>query len=297
MIISVCIATYKREFLLDRLLESMIIQKLPSDISLEIIVVDNDINASAKSIVEKFNNSNKIFIKYFVQPEKNISLTRNMGVKNASGEFICFIDDDEIASNKWLISLYNSLVQFNADGAFGYTEPVFDEDIPDYLQHREFYFSSVGKTGTIAQFYFTTNTIVKADLIKSEVIPFDPTYGLTGGSDVHLFGRLKKKGAKFINCKEALAYEFIPKERGTKRYIFDRALRGGQAFVRSRLEHNNKLSNKLIILIKAFIMCSYSSIIYLLKYYSKYSQVRNLQILGASVGKIRSLLYTYKNIY
>ena len=294
---SCCINTYKRPNLLKKLLKSLAEQNLAEETKLEIIVVDNGPHQLGKNIVNEFQKRYNIPIYYFVQPEKNISLTRNEGVKNASGEFICFIDDDEIVSNKWIISLFNSLVKYNADGAFGYTEPVFDENIPEYLQHREFYFSPVGKTGTIARFYFTTNTIVKTDLIKSEVIPFEPGYGLTGGSDVHLFGRLKKKGAKFIDCREALAYEFIPNERGTKRYVFNRALRGGQAFVRRRLEQNNNISSQLKILFITIIVSFYSSVLYLFKFSSTYGKIKNLQNLGASIGKIRGLFAKYKSIY
>lgn len=297
MIISVCIATYKREALLERLLDSLMLQEIPKDISFEIIVVDNDSNASADRIVRKFTSSSKILFKYFVQPQKNISLARNKGVENASGEYICFIDDDEVASTNWIKSFILAIEEYNADGAFGYTEPVFDENIPTYFKHREFYFTAVGKTGTIARFYYTTNTIVKSKLIKSEVIPFDPSYGLTGGSDVHLFQRLKNNGGKFIDCKEALTYEFIPRDRGTKNYLLNRALRGGQAFARRKLEQNNSISNKFNILIKAIIMIFYSSALYILKYYSKYNQLKNLQILGASIGKMRGVLKAYQNIY
>ncbi len=297
MIISVCIATYKREALLEMLLESLIVQELHDNISLEIVVVDNNSEGSAYRVLQKFNNSQKILFKYLIQPEKNISLARNMCVKNATGKFICFIDDDETASKNWVSSHYNALLKFNADGAFGYTKPIFDVKIPDHFKNRKFYFTFVGVTGGITRFYFTTNTIVRADLIKSEAIPFDPGYGLTGGEDVHLFERLAKKGAKFIDCREALTYEFIPEDRGTETYLFKRALRGGQAFVHRRLEQNNKISNKLIILTKALIMSSYSSMLYFLKYYSKYNKLKNLQILGASIGKIRSVLKVYQNIY
>jgi len=108
---------------------------------------------------------------------------------------------------------------------------------------------------------------------------------------------LKKKGAKFINCREALAYEFIPKERGTKRYVFNRALRGGQAFVRRRLEQKNKISSRLNILLSAMIESFYSSVLYLFKFYSMKNRLKNLRNLGASIGKIRSVFNMYKNLY
>ena len=68
MLCSICVATYKRPFLLEKLLNSLYLQNLPQDINIEIIVVDNDIDKSAISIVCKFNNSDRIKISYYNQP-------------------------------------------------------------------------------------------------------------------------------------------------------------------------------------------------------------------------------------
>ncbi|MDH3267266.1 MAG: glycosyltransferase [Ignavibacteria bacterium] len=296
-LVSVCIATYKREALLEKLLESLVRQLIPENMSLELVVVDNDGGGSAEKVVRKHIDSEKMNFKYFVQPEKNISLTRNDCVANATGDYICFIDDDEIASENWITRLYEALSAFNADGVFGYVEPIFDENIADNFKKREYYFSTVDKTGSTAKFYFTTNALIKAELLKNEKIPFHPGYGLTGGEDVHLFERLADKGAKFINCKEAITYEIIPISRATSRYLYNRALRGGQSFARRTLEKNEKLSLKLIILSKAIIMIMYSTFFYLLDLFSKHNRLLRLQNIGASVGKIRSLLGTYKNLY
>jgi succinoglycan biosynthesis protein ExoM len=297
ILISVCIATYKRETLLENLLKSLEAQELSTNISLEIVVVDNDDQGSAKGVLSKFKSTEKILFKYFQQPIKNISLTRNLSVLNATGDFICFIDDDETASTNWIQSFYNAVTDYNADGAFGHIEPIFDKDIPLHLQKREYYFSTLGETGTEGKVYFTTNTIIKSNLIKSEKVPFDPAYGLTGGEDVHLFERLYKKGAKYINCKEAVTYEFIPKDRGSIKYIYKRALQGGQSFVKRRLEYNKSLNYKLLILVKAFITILWSILLFIIGLFSIRYRIISIKKFGASVGKIRSLLGYQKNMY
>ncbi len=107
IIISVCIATYKREILLENLLISLNRQDLPPEIKLEIVITDNNPIASARPIIKKFTNSEKIYYKYLVEPEKNISLARNKCVENTSGRYICFIDDDETASESWIKNLFD----------------------------------------------------------------------------------------------------------------------------------------------------------------------------------------------
>jgi glycosyltransferase involved in cell wall biosynthesis len=260
-------------------------------------VVDNDAEGSAGKVLHNFSSSEKIKLKYFIQPEKNISLARNMSVKNASGKYICFIDDDETADENWISNMINFLLKFDADGAFGYVEPFFDKAIPDYLQKREYYFSPLGETGAKARAYFTTNAIIKSELLLSEKVVFYPEFGLTGGEDVHLFERLYRRGARYINCKEAVSYEFIPKERGTLKYIYKRAYQGGQSFIRRQLEYNKGFNYKLLILVKASIIVCLSIILFIVVVFSKRIRVLSIIKFGASAGKIRALSGIHKIIY
>ena len=85
MICSICINTYKRPGLLDKLLHSLNDQQLNGNISVEIVVVDNDPLESGKKIVEKVTPTIKIPIRYFTQSIKNISITRNKAVAEAKG--------------------------------------------------------------------------------------------------------------------------------------------------------------------------------------------------------------------
>ena len=105
---SINIATYKRPDFLRQLIKSLLKQKGIENINLEIIVVDNDVNQSAISIVSEFSNQSNVSISYYNQPEQNISLTRNMGLDNASGKYIAIIDDDETADSYWIINLLNT---------------------------------------------------------------------------------------------------------------------------------------------------------------------------------------------
>ena len=99
---------------------------MPDGGKIEIIIVDNDPEGSAKDIVNDIKESFKVPILYFDQSIKNISLTRNVAVKNANGDFLLFIDDDEYADSEWVINLYSTLKEYNADGVFGLVIPEFE---------------------------------------------------------------------------------------------------------------------------------------------------------------------------
>mgnify|MGYP000996680762 CR=1 FL=1 len=95
-LVSVIITTYKRADMLERAVKSVLNQDYKN---LEIIIVDdNDPNSeyriNTEAIMLKFLNFENI--KYFKHGKNlNGSAARNTGIKNAVGEFVCFLDDDD----------------------------------------------------------------------------------------------------------------------------------------------------------------------------------------------------------
>ena len=297
ILISVCIATCNRIDLLRKLLISLCEQNLDKNFEIEVVITDNDSEYSAFPVIESLKGSVPYTIKYFKQPQKNISLTRNVCVANSTGEYICFIDDDETADKEWIKNLVNCIRDFNADAVFGYVEPVFDSNIPEIFKFREFYFTPVASTGSLASYYYTTNCIIRTDLIKSEKTPFDPNYGLTGGEDAHLFEKLASKGAVFISSTSAVTYEFIPFNRGTYKYLFNRALRGGQAYLRRNLEQSKDMTFKLISIMKISLEFLYGIFLFILSPFSKKKSVLATLKIGDAIGKCRAVLFKFKELY
>ena len=74
------------------------------------------------------------------------------------------------------------------------------------------------------------NTLLRRRLFDE--LSFDPAYGLTGGEDSELFGRMLRSGARFLRCDEALVVEFIPPERHCFGWLAQRAFRGGLVYTR-----------------------------------------------------------------
>ena len=104
--ISVCICTFKRPALLNRLLQALEEQETDALFTFSIVVADNDEARSAEAAVAEFAANTTIAVKYCVQPQQNISLTRNKAIENATGDYIAFIDDDEFPIKRWLVTLF-----------------------------------------------------------------------------------------------------------------------------------------------------------------------------------------------
>lgn len=239
MNISCCINTFKRPQFLNKCLYSLLTQNEIENISLEIIVVDNDPLESGRKTVEELNNNLKSSIKYFVQPVKNISLTRNKAVSEAKGDLILFIDDDGYADSNLLKSYLECMNKYRADALFGQVIPYYEEGVAQWIRKGNFFYRSVQKTGEKSKFTRTGNSIVKAELLKSIEGPFDPQFGLTGGEDINMFGQLAAKGAKFIFCAEAIVYDYVPKDRANPGWLTRRYYRTGLTFT-ERVINNSK---------------------------------------------------------
>ena len=232
--LSVCIATYRRADRLDALLGDLCQQSLRP---FEIIVVDNDRDASARATVERWKAQAPFPIIYDVQPVKNISITRNRSVEFARGEWIAFIDDDERAPTHWLTRLMHHALSSNYDGVLGPVEPVLPPEAPGWIRKGRFYDWARMQTGTPIppnQLRFG-NLVLRGSLLRTGAPPFDEAYGLTGGEDGDLLTRLQLDGARLSWCDEAVVLEPVESARLSARWLVRRSLRGGQDFARHTL--------------------------------------------------------------
>jgi len=228
---SICIATYRRPLGLARLLDSLERLKLPSGLRVETIVVDNDEHGSARSIVESRAGSLDP-IRYCIEPRRNISHARNRSVAQAQGEWLVFIDDDEVADENWIAGYWELIEREQCDGAMGPVLPRLEEVVTPWLDVETFYSRPRYATGEPLGEgdLYTSNGLVRRRLFDG--CGFDPAYGLTGGSDSELFGRMLRSGARFLWCDEARVAEFIPPDRHRLGWIAQRAFRGGLIYTR-----------------------------------------------------------------
>ncbi len=94
--VSVVIPSYNSEKTIIPCLRSIINQDLNEQF--EIIVVDSSVDGTSNLINKKFPEANLIKL----QRKTNPGTARNLGVKNAKGEIVAFIDSDCVANPGWL---------------------------------------------------------------------------------------------------------------------------------------------------------------------------------------------------
>lgn len=116
--VSVIIATYRREFELSRALESVAEQ---THKNYEIVVVDDnddDVwNRIAEEQISDFRMKYpKVELKYIQNhPNLGSAKTRNVGISVAIGDYVCFLDDDDVYLPNRISSQLSAMVEQSAD--------------------------------------------------------------------------------------------------------------------------------------------------------------------------------------
>lgn len=110
MLISVVVLTYNRCQELRRCLDSLIRQSYKDK---EIIVIDNGSNDGTAGVLKEYE------IRVIRDGVKNKAYLRNLGLRQARGKIVAYIDDDAVAQPLWLDSIASTFAKSNTIGAAG----------------------------------------------------------------------------------------------------------------------------------------------------------------------------------
>lgn len=225
--ISVCVCTYKRPELLRRCLDTLSVQETGGLLTYSVVVVDNDDAESGRVAVKSAAAGSKIEIKYVVERQQNIAMARNRAVANATGEFIAFLDDDELAPTEWLATLFRAYRAHSVNGVLGPVKPHFDDGTPSWVIDGRFYDRPSYPTGTVIDWKKgrTGNVLLQRRMFAEIDEPFRPQFRV--GEDQDFFRRMIEKGYIFVWCHEAIAYEIVPPIRWSRKFMLRRALLRG----------------------------------------------------------------------
>jgi succinoglycan biosynthesis protein ExoM len=227
--ITVCVCTYRRPELLNLLLVQLVDQENQGLFSHHIVVVDNDLSESAKLVLEKVAGNTQVPMSYHVEPRRNIALARNKALENVEGDFVAFIDDDELPVRDWLLRLLKTCLQTGVDGVLGPVVPRYEIEPPQWVEKGRLYHRPRHETGVLIgrSEGRTGNLLFRRSLLQGELAKFRPQFG-SGGEDRDLFARWMDAGHRFAWCDEAVAYEAVPAVRWKPSFLIRRALLRGQ---------------------------------------------------------------------
>lgn len=117
-LISIIIPVYNVEEFIDKCIKSVINQTYKD---LEIILVDDGSPDNCGNICDKYAKEDQR-IKVIHKENGGLSDARNIGIHNATGKYITFIDSDDYVELDYIEYLYGLIQKYNVDISFcGYT--------------------------------------------------------------------------------------------------------------------------------------------------------------------------------
>ncbi|WP_292082922.1 MULTISPECIES: glycosyltransferase family 2 protein [unclassified Brevundimonas] len=229
--VAVIIPTLRRPESLERAVRSVLAQTGVSARLREIVVVDNDPQASSRDVTARLAAEAALIpIVWRHAPRPGVATARNEGLAATTAPLIAFLDDDESASPDWLAALIAAQVMTDADAVFG---PVRGR-VPDgtgwtrpYLE-RFFGREGPNRTQLIDAPYGCGNSLLVRATALPGAAPFNAAADQSGGEDDALFAALAARGGRFGWAADAWVDEFAPPHRATLRYALTRAFAYGQ---------------------------------------------------------------------
>lgn len=229
-VLSIVVPTFRREAFLPPLFQSVAIQIAAVTLPVELVLVDNSPDASARAVAAAAPG----FVRYVHEPRTGVAMARNRGVAEARGGHVIFLDDDELPAPGWLAAFAEAAARGDR-AVFGAVEPLFQADPPpslraplDRIFSRRLDAASGSEVQHLRAYLGSGNSMFSRDTLALVDPPFDPSF-TTGGEDVWLFRRLvDQHGVPMIWRPDALVQEIVPQRRATLAFLRQRRFSDGQ---------------------------------------------------------------------
>lgn len=232
----VALATFRRTRLLAQLLpllDEQVREAESAGWQTEILVVDNDPQESAGSVVG--DASLTAPLRLVSEAEPGLAAARNRILAEAgNADLLALIDDDEQPDSQWLPALLRTMGDTGATAVTGPVESLPVRPLDDWLEGSGIFSRPHRPTGSATTGLATNNLLLDLAQLRAMNLRFDPRFGMTGGED-SMFGQtLLRRGGTIVWCDEAVVRELVPEDRLSRSWVTQRAKRFGETWVRVR---------------------------------------------------------------
>ena len=166
-------------------------------------------------------------------PGANISIARNAGLDAADGDWVCFLDDDEVVDKDWLTALVARQKETDADAVFGHSRAMYDENAPQWIVDGDFHSQFAAPRGGVVETGHTCNALLRWGDAPWRAERFELERGRSGGEDTEFFFRLRGMGATYAIADDSIVREGVPPSRLTLNWLLRRRFRIGQSYAAS----------------------------------------------------------------
>jgi GT2 family glycosyltransferase len=228
--VSVAIATWNRARLLDRTLEGFRALRIPPGIEWELIVVNNNCTDDTERVAA--THAAALPVRHVIERRQGQSHARNCAQELATGDLICWTDDDVIVDPEWLTAYVEAATRWPHAGFFGgLIRPWFAHEPPAWLRENEGFLAGMLVARDLGpaermfprnEWPFGANMAFRRSAIAGH--DFNPDLGLVGNNGIRrdetdYCRRLLDAGVEGVWVPSASVQHWVGPERMTLAYV------------------------------------------------------------------------------
>ena len=230
MRITVAICTWNRCALLKETLEQVARLAIPNGLEWELLVVNNNSTDATEEVLASF--ASHLPLRAIMEAEPGLSNARNRAVREATGDYVLWTDDDVLVDERWMTAYCEAFVRWPEAAIFGGNiRPWFEGTPPEWL---------VRVWSRVASAYASRDLGEESVPLSREVLPFganfavrmreqrrylyDPHLGVRpdsviGGEETTVIIRMLEDGVTGRWVPSARVRHYIPATRQTIPYL------------------------------------------------------------------------------
>ncbi|MBN3961330.1 hormogonium polysaccharide biosynthesis glycosyltransferase HpsE [Nostoc sp. NMS8] len=278
--ISVAIPAYNGATRLPKILDKILTQKGVEKLNWEIIIVDNNSSDNTSEVIENYQKiyDGRFHIRYFLEPEQGAAFARLRAVREARGQLIAFLDDDNLPDPNWLLEAYNFGLNHPQAGAWsGQIHGDFEVNPPENFERIQA-FLAIREHGSNPHLFDADNLRLPpgaALVVRKEVwcenVPVRPNLSgklpgiLVQGDDYEPLLYIHYAGWEIWYNPTMHTYHQIPRWRFERDYLLTLARGCGLCIFQLRLI-NTKNWQKPIVFVKTILGNSRRVLQHLIQY-------------------------------
>lgn len=241
--VTACICTRNRADTLQMVLRSLNELTVPTGLSFNAIIIDNNSNDHTPVVAKEFVKQKPTRFAYFREDTLGLSTARNRGLLETRSDIIAFLDDDAVPRSGWLEAIVDGYSQGDDVAVVGgqivlafrddSLPPWFDASLHGCYSERIVPTPGIIECHSVSDYPYGANISYRRD-IAAMLGGFNPELGRRGKrllsyEESHLCERIHRAGYRVLLHPKSIVDHYVGKERISLRYLRRQAWAEGRS--------------------------------------------------------------------
>lgn len=163
-LVSIIIPVFNTVKYINACLDSVIGQTYPN---IEIMVIDDGSTDGSANVIQDYLNEHSNVFVYTHQENQGLSAARNTGMELAKGEYLCFLDSDDLIDSSMIRTLVTLCVKNELDMILYDAKPYIESDYDGNAKIKKNYIRKGSYSGVMGGIEMAESLIVNGDFFAS----------------------------------------------------------------------------------------------------------------------------------